>query len=96
MTKSTKKRVAADQRVKATILTKDPANSMTPVWTFGRIDADGKFAFDPKREDFDSDLFVEKLISYSSMTWREILRQMQTLNIFKLMNLLFLLTIVTF
>ncbi len=71
MAKSTKKRVAADQRVKATIVTKDPANSMHTVWTFYKIDTDGKFAFDPNRDDFDSDLFVEKLISYSSMTWRE-------------------------
>ena len=75
MAKSTKERVASNQRVKATIVTKDPENLMHPIWTFDKIDTDGKFSFDPKRDDFDSDLFVEKLISYSSMTWQEILRQ---------------------
>lgn len=50
-------------------------NKKFPVWTFRNIDRDGKFAFNPMREDFDAKDFLSKMISYSNMTWQEILRQ---------------------
>lgn len=46
-----------------------------PIFTFRNVDRDGEFAFDPARKDFDSKLFIEKLISYSSMTWQQIMQQ---------------------
>lgn len=45
------------------------------VWAFDRIDRDGEFAFDVKREDFDAKAVFEKMIYYNSMTWAEIDRQ---------------------
>ena len=47
------------------------ADNSRIIFTFYNVDRDGDFAFNPARKDFDSKLFVEKLISYSSMTWRE-------------------------
>lgn len=45
------------------------------VWTFESVDRDGKFAFDPDREDFNINLVFRKLISYASMTWSDIKAQ---------------------
>ena len=42
---------------------------------FNRIDRDGEFAFDVKREDFDAKAVFEKMIHYNSMTWVEIEKQ---------------------
>lgn len=50
-------------------------DSNYPIWTFQNVDRDGKFAFNPFRKDFRSDEFVEKMVSYSNMTWQEISRQ---------------------
>ncbi|MFW5631202.1 MAG: hypothetical protein ACOCNB_10525 [Acetivibrio ethanolgignens] len=46
-----------------------------PVWCFDKVDRDGVFSFTPNDNKFDSKLIMEKIISYSSMTWREILNQ---------------------
>ncbi len=45
------------------------------VWRFDKIDKAEKFAFNFKRDDFDSEKFIEKLLSYSTMTWAEAKRQ---------------------
>jgi len=42
------------------------------VWTFRNIDRDGKFAFDTSRKDFDLKNFVEKMLEYSQLKWREL------------------------
>lgn len=46
-----------------------------PVFHFNKIDRDGPFAFSPCRSCFVTDVFLDKLIDYSSMTWSEIDRQ---------------------
>ena len=46
-----------------------------PIFHFNKIDRDGPFAFDLCRDCFQSDDFLEKVIGYSSMLWREIDRQ---------------------
>ena len=45
------------------------------IWRFDKIDRNGKFAFDIRRKDFQHKEFMDKLISYSSMTWSEIRNQ---------------------
>lgn len=45
------------------------------IWRFDMIDRSGKFAFDVSNSNFPHQIIVEKLISYSSMTWGEIKRQ---------------------
>ena len=44
------------------------------IWCFDRIDRNGPFAFDVNRQDFLPREILDKMISYSSMTWREITR----------------------
>lgn len=51
------------------------SNSKTPIWLFDNLDRTGKFAFDLERKDFNYKEFLSKMISYSNMTWGEILRQ---------------------
>lgn len=43
-----------------------------PAWMFDMIDRDGKFAFDITRTDFDLKFILDKILSYSTMTWAEI------------------------
>lgn len=50
-------------------------NNLKPKWAFDLVDSDGKFAFDISRKEFNKALFLEKLISYSTMTWDEIMKQ---------------------
>lgn len=45
------------------------------IWRFDKIDRTEKFAFDLNREDFDHKEFMDKLLSYSTMTWAEAKRQ---------------------
>ena len=52
----------------------DSSLNSCPVWTFKNLDTDGKFAFNPNREDFDVTDFLNKMIRYSNMTWNEITR----------------------
>lgn len=49
-----------------------PENDKFPIFLFRNVDADGKFAFNPKRQDFDAKDFLAKLFAYSKMTWQEI------------------------
>ena len=53
----------------------DPSAGLCPVWIFTNIDNDGRFAFNPQRDDFDTSDFVTKLIHYSNMSWSEIEKQ---------------------
>lgn len=52
-----------------------PSEQKNPIWLFTNLDRDGDFAFDVNRDDFDYCDFLEKMISYSNMTWAEIKRQ---------------------
>ena len=45
------------------------------IWLFDNVDKDGIFAFDINRPDFDHKEFLDKLLSYSNMTWGEIRKQ---------------------
>lgn len=54
---------------------KDNNDALCPTWTFDMIDRNGVFAFDINRQDFNAKLFFDKLISFSNMTWSEIMRQ---------------------
>ena len=45
------------------------------IWRFDKIDRSGKFAFNLDRDDFRHKDFLDKLLSYSTMTWMEIKRQ---------------------
>lgn len=45
------------------------------IWVFTKIDNDGPFKFSAKRDDFNSELILDKIINYSNMTWQQILRQ---------------------
>lgn len=45
------------------------------VWCFSRIDRGGQFAFHPDNQYLDSRFILEKIIEYSSMTWREVMNQ---------------------
>lgn len=46
-----------------------------PIWMFDMIDRDGEYAFDIGRQDFNAKEVLNKIISYSTMTWAEINRQ---------------------
>lgn len=49
-----------------------PENDKLPIFLFRNVDADGKFAFNPNRQDFAAEDFLSKLLAYSKMTWQEI------------------------
>ena len=51
---------------------RDPSENLRPVFSFADIDKDGKFAFAPKRNDFEIELVLTRLIEYSSMKWSAI------------------------
>lgn len=68
-----KNRNGADKRtIKKT---GESSNNKKVVWRFDMIDRSGKFAFDLNRKDFRHKDFMEKLIAYSSMTWRDVTSQ---------------------
>ena len=46
-----------------------------PHFRFEKIDRNGKFAFDLSRKDFKADLFLDKMMMYSCMTWVDISKQ---------------------
>ena len=60
---------------KTTIRTSSNSEGLKILWVFDKIDRDGLFAFNISRSDFDHKGFLDKLISYSSMTWAEVRRQ---------------------
>lgn len=68
--KQTKKPNVSNQ--KQTTKLPVPSVNQKAVWFFDNVDKGGIFAFNPNRDDFDAKVILEKIISYSSMTWREI------------------------
>lgn len=62
-------------RTKQTVINTDSSDNSKIIWAFDNLDNDGCFKFDVSREDFEHQEVLDKIISYSSMTWREILRQ---------------------
>lgn len=45
------------------------------IWLFDMLDKNGSFAFDLHSNNFNHRDFLDKMISYSNMTWAEIKRQ---------------------
>ena len=48
------------------------SDTMSPVWCFNKLDLAGHFVFNLGRPDFNHREFLNKMISYSNMTWAEI------------------------
>lgn len=42
------------------------------IWAFDKIDRNGEFAFDPRREDFDAVDIFQKILGFSNMKWYEL------------------------
>lgn len=49
--------------------------SCKPHFRFEKVDRNGKFAFDLSRRDFKAELFLDKIMMYSCMTWVDISKQ---------------------
>ncbi len=45
------------------------------VWIFDKIDRDGEYAFDINQDYFEHKLFLDKMLSYSTMTWADVKKQ---------------------
>ena len=77
MTSSTEKQTVrmSGSSEKQTVRRMGSSENELSIWRFDRIDRNGKFAFDIGRSDFQHKEFLDKLISYSSMTWGEIRNQ---------------------
>ncbi len=60
---------------KATIISQFSSENIVPTWMFDKIDRNGKFAFDIKRKDFDHYEFLDKMLSYATMTWSQLRKQ---------------------
>ena len=58
---------------KSTSRSPNSSENMKSIWMFDKIDRSGDFAFNLSRIDHKE--FLEKLIDYSNMTWREIRQQ---------------------
>lgn len=65
----------SDQPEKRTAKQTYSSDRLYPVWRFDKLDRGGKFAFDLNREDFEHKHFLDKMISYSRLSWQEIKRQ---------------------
>jgi len=63
------------QNKKRVIISPVSSEGKCPIWVFTNIDNDGAFAFNPSREDFDSQAVLTKIIEYSNMTWSAIRAQ---------------------
>ena len=61
--------------VKQTVQNANSSNGKKAIWLFDELDKDGDFAFDILREDFQHKEFLDKMISYTNMTWNQILAQ---------------------
>ena len=59
---------------KRTIKRPIASNNEKIIWTFEDVDKDGKFAFNVNREDFNHKEIVDKLLSFSTMTWDEVIK----------------------
>jgi hypothetical protein len=60
---------------KQTVRSTNSSDNSKIIWAFDNLDNDGCFKFDVSREDFEHQEVLDKIIKYSSMTWREILQQ---------------------
>lgn len=60
---------------KTTVKNKISYENVTPAWMFDKIDRNGKFAFDINRADFEHREFLDKMISYATMTWGQLRQQ---------------------
>ena len=60
---------------KETIRNASSSNGKKAIWLFDEIDKSGHFAFDILREDFQHKEFLDKMISYTNMTWNQIVSQ---------------------
>lgn len=60
---------------KRTNISRNSSDNKCPIWIFTEIDRSGEYAFDVRRIGDKSSLVLEKMISYSSMTWRDIMNQ---------------------
>ena len=74
MSKTTARKSAVKPS-KTTVRVSESSENLKVLWLFDRLDKSGKFAFDISRPDFDHKGFLDKLISYSSMTWSGVRRQ---------------------
>lgn len=59
---------------KVTSLSKS-TNHLCPVLRFNKLDRNGPFAFDMRRNDFNHKEVLEKLIEYSNLSWNDIMHQ---------------------
>lgn len=50
------------------------SDSKKVAWCFDMVDKNGAFRFAPERPDFDCKKVIEKLLSFSSMTWADLKR----------------------
>lgn len=73
MGKSTKR--IAPKRSKVSVKVANPHDGEKPKWSFAKIDRGGPYAFSLWEDGFDCKDFLDKLVSYSSMTWGEIKTQ---------------------
>lgn len=60
---------------KETVQTSQSSSNSKVIWVFDQIDRAGKFAFDTSRKKFNHKVVLDKMISYSGMTWSEVLSQ---------------------
>ena len=70
-----KTKQAKEKRNKNTVKSSYSSDGRKVVWVFDKIDKSGDYAFDINREDFNHKLFLDKLLSYSTMTWTDIKNQ---------------------
>ena len=75
MTKIKRTSKTFDKQQKRTVMNIITYDDAVPAWMFDKIDRGGDFRFDINRDDFDSKELINKMISYSGMTWKEIVRQ---------------------
>lgn len=60
---------------KQTVIKESGSDLKKPVWAFDQIDKDGPFAFNINRQEFKHKEFIDKIVSYSAMTWADIKKQ---------------------
>lgn len=77
MAKAKRTRKNSNKAEKTTVKQADVGyDNAIPVWMFDKIDRNGEsIAFDITRKDFDHREILDKMISFSSMTWAQLNRQ---------------------
>lgn len=64
-----------DKQSKKGISIDNSTDSLYIVWAFDKLDKNGAFSFNISEPDFNAKLFLEKIISYSNMTWAQVKQQ---------------------